>query len=190
MTAGLPPFRPGEGQSSWILLRHEAEIRTRLERLRSGLADPALNRVVEGLARPDVVRERLSALSLSLEEALRTLGTLHSELTHPFETREAGPEHFREPTEGDDAPAVGAPPAGSVSARSLPPGMQEILDRFLRQRSRSPGFGYTLEHDPIRGWVIRWKEVARDGSVVASGRLYERPWKWMPAPSSGSPPRL
>jgi hypothetical protein len=89
VTGGPPPFRPGEGQSSWILLRQEAEIRTRLERLRSGLADPALNRVVEGLARPDVVRERLSALALSLEEALRTLGTLHAELTHPFETREA-----------------------------------------------------------------------------------------------------
>jgi hypothetical protein len=184
VTGGPPPFRPGEGQSSWILLRQEAEIRTRLERLRSGLADPALNRVVEGLARPDVVRERLSALALSLEEALRTLGTLHAELTHPFETREAVSAPTPVTMEGGDTSVVDA------SAGSLPPGMQEILDRFLRQRSRAPGFSYALDHDPIRGWVIRWREVARDGSVVASGRLYERPWKWMPAPSSGSPPRL
>jgi hypothetical protein len=190
MTGGPPPFRPGEGQSSWILLRQEAEIRTRLERLRSGLADPALNRVVEGLARPDVVRQRLSALALSLEEALRTLGTLHAELTHPFETRDVGPGPARTPMEGDADPAESAPAAGSLPGGSLPPGMQEILDRFMRQRSRAPGFGYTLEHDAMRGWVIRWKEVARDGSVVASGRLDERPWKWMPAPSSGSPPRL
>ena len=185
MSAGVPPFRPGEGQSAWILLRHEAEIRGRLERLRSGLADPALTRVVEGLARPDAVRERLSALALSLEEALRTLGTLHAELTHPFETREESREHARTPTENDGAPGSDVPPAPA-----LPPGMQEILDRFLQKRSRSPGFGYTLEHDPIRGWVIRWNEVARNGSVVASGRLYERPWKWMPPPSTGSPPRL
>jgi hypothetical protein len=185
VSADLPPFRPGEGQSSWVLLRHEAEIRARLERIRSGLADPALNRVVEGLARPDVTRERLAALALALEEALRTLGTLHAELTHPQESG-AEPGGVSRPSPAGEATR----PEPRASGPPLPPGIQAILDRFLRQRSRSPGFGYTLEHDPLRGWMVRWREVARDGSVVASGRLYERPWKWMPPPSSGSAPRL
>jgi hypothetical protein len=167
----LPPLRPEEGKSAWLLLRHEAELRSRLERMCAGLADPALARVVDGLARPEGVRERISALTLALEESLRELTGLHAELTRPEETASAS-------TAGADA---GQP--------RLPPEIAAMLQRFLRRHARSRGFRHELRHDEVRGWVVRWKEVADDGTVVASGRLYERPWKWLSGTSGGSSAR-
>ncbi|CAN5737079.1 hypothetical protein BH23GEM11_BH23GEM11_15740 [soil metagenome] len=171
MSRDLPPLRPEEGKSAWLLLRHEAELRGRLERMCAGLGDPALTRVVDGLARPDGVRERLAALTLALEESLRELTSLHAELTRP--------EEGASPGSGDsDGPA-----------RELPPEMAETLRRYLRRHARSRGFRHEILHDEVRGWVVRWKEVADDGSVLASGRLYERPWKWLSGASGGSAAR-
>ncbi len=161
MNDELPPFRPDEERSAWLLLRNEAELRARLERMRAGISHPAFERLLDGLARPDEARARVQDLAGHLEEALRTLGALRGELTRPEEGTRVGGIR---PPEGGEA---------------LPPGLPETLDRFLRDRARSPGFSYTVGHDPVRGWAVRWKEHSRDGSIYASGRLYQRPWEWM-----------
>jgi len=162
-----PPLRPEEGKSAWLLLRHEAELRGRLERMCAGLGDPALARVVDGLARPEGVRERIAALTLALEESLRELTSLHAELTRP--------EEVLSPDSGS---------AGSDDSQ-LPREMAETLRRYLRRHARSRGFRHELLHDEVRGWVVRWREIADDGTVVASGRLYERPWKWLSGAAGG-----
>ncbi|TVP50015.1 MAG: hypothetical protein EA350_01120 [Gemmatimonadales bacterium] len=171
MSPDPPPLRPEEGKSVWLLLRHEAELRDRLQRMCAGLADPALARVIDGLARPDGVRERIGALNLALEESLRELTSLHAELTRP---EEGSTSDFGHP--------------GSATSQ-LPHEMAETLRRYLRRHASSRGFRHEIRHDDVRGWVVRWREVADDGSVVASGRIYERPWKWLSASASGSSAR-
>jgi hypothetical protein len=133
----------------------------------AGLGDPALARVVDGLARPEGVRERIAALTLALEESLRELTSLHAELTRP---------------EAAVSPDSGNP--GSAESQ-LPREMAETLHRYLRRHARSRGFRHELLHDEVRGWVVRWREIADDGTVVASGRLYERPWKWLSGAAAG-----
>jgi hypothetical protein len=167
MTDHRPPPRPDRERSAWVLLRHEAELRARLERMCQGLADPALGRVVDRMARPEEVRGRLSALNLALEEALRALHRLHVELTHPAEgTRGPGGEPHGIGAEEDPA---------------LPPGLARALERLRRHRPSPEEFHCEVGHDPVRGWFLRWKETFPDGTVVASGRLYERS-------GGGSPP--
>ena len=56
-----------------------------------------------------------------------------------------------------------------------------ILDRFLAERRDTPGFSFEMGQDPIRGWVIRWKEVSENGNVRGAGRFYERPYAWLEA---------
>ncbi len=158
---GPPPLRPAEERSAWLLLRLETELRQRIERIRSGLADPGLARTVEGLARPDGVRRELDELSAAIEEALRALGAMRGHLTHPDEgTRVEG---RRPEARADDTPA----------------GLPEVLEEHLRDRAKAPGFEHEVVHDAVRGWVVRWKERNPDGGVYASGRLYQRPWEWM-----------
>ena len=53
------------------------------------------------------------------------------------------------------------------------------LARFLAERSESPRFEYDVLQDPIRGWVIRWKEYTENGSVRGRGQFYERPYAWL-----------
>jgi hypothetical protein len=157
----LPPFRPGEERSAWLLLRNETELRSRLERMRAGIAHPAFERLLDGLARPDEARARIQALAGHLEEALRTLGGLRGDLTRP--------------EQGSGGGGIRPPEGGEA----LPPGLPETVDRLLRERARSPGFSYTVGQDPVRGWAVRWQERSEDGSIYASGRLYQRPWEWM-----------
>ncbi len=160
MRGELPPPRPERERSAWLLLRHEAELRGRLERICAGLSDPALARVVERLARPEPARERLSELNLALEEALRALQRLHVELTHP--------------QEGEVVRNTGPGGAERVDADALPPGLTRALDRLRRHRPSPEHLSIEVGHDAVRGWVLRWRETMPDGKVVASGRLYER----------------
>ncbi len=54
------------------------------------------------------------------------------------------------------------------------------LDRFLAERRDSPGFSYEMGQDPVRGWVIRWKEYSEEHGIVrGAGQFYERPYAWL-----------
>ena len=58
---------------------------------------------------------------------------------------------------------------------NLPP----YLQRFLAERSQEPGFSYKVEQDPVRGWIISWKEFTHRGTVRGYGQFCERPYAWL-----------
>jgi len=53
------------------------------------------------------------------------------------------------------------------------------LGRFITERERSPGFSWETFEDPIRGWVVKWKQMTAAGTVRGAGQLWERPYAWM-----------
>lgn len=53
------------------------------------------------------------------------------------------------------------------------------LQRFLGERAGQPGFSYWVEHDPVRGWIIKWKEYTNRGTVRGYGQICERPYAWL-----------
>jgi len=53
------------------------------------------------------------------------------------------------------------------------------LARFLAERTQNPHFSYTVQQDPVRGWIISWKEYTGQGFVRGFGQFYERPYAWL-----------
>jgi len=53
------------------------------------------------------------------------------------------------------------------------------LARFLAERSQNERFSYDVRQDPVRGWVIAWKEYTAEGIVRGFGQFYERPYAWL-----------
>jgi hypothetical protein len=53
------------------------------------------------------------------------------------------------------------------------------LSRFLAERAQNPRFSYTVHQDPVRGWIITWKEYTAQGMVRGFGQFYERPYAWL-----------
>ncbi len=53
------------------------------------------------------------------------------------------------------------------------------LSRFLAERSQNPHFSYKVHQDPVRGWIISWKEYTAQGFVRGFGQFYERPYAWL-----------
>ncbi len=58
---------------------------------------------------------------------------------------------------------------------NLPP----TLARFLAERAQNPRFSYSVHQDPVRGWIIAWKEYTTGGMVRGFGQFYERPYAWL-----------
>jgi hypothetical protein len=92
---------------------------------------------------------------LRLEDAIRTTEYSQSEIHRELQTTRGALE-----TEG---------------VSNLPQG----LARFLAERKDTPGFTYEVRQDPVRGWIILWKEYAPLGTVRGSGQFYERPYAWL-----------
>lgn len=99
--------------------------------------------------------ESLAEVTTALEEALRSLQLAEAEA--------------HEAMEGDHAEEVVA------GVENLP----GRLARFLAERSENPGFSYEVTQDPVRGWVIAWKEYTGDGRIRGYGQFYERPYAWL-----------
>jgi len=53
------------------------------------------------------------------------------------------------------------------------------LQRFLAEHAGQPGFSYEVEQDPVRGWMILWKEYTVKGTVRGYGQICERPYAWL-----------
>jgi len=53
------------------------------------------------------------------------------------------------------------------------------LSRFLAERTQNPLFSYEVRQDPVRGWIISWKEFTNTGMVRGFGQFYERPYAWL-----------
>jgi hypothetical protein len=57
--------------------------------------------------------------------------------------------------------------------------MPAYLQRFLAERTDNPGFRYEVLHDPVRGWMVCWKEYTNRGTVRGYGQFCERPYAWL-----------
>lgn len=139
------------------ILRLHERVRERLLELRSELGSPAVDRVVRSLEdrHAGTISPPLDRLRAALEELITTVETTSRQVANQV------PRFARE---------------GSLRGpEELPPG----LARFVMERSACPGFSFETDHDPVRGWVLRWRELLDDGSIRASGILYEHPHAWM-----------
>ena len=57
--------------------------------------------------------------------------------------------------------------------------MPAYLQRFLAERMDNPGFKYEVLQDPVRGWIVCWKEYTNRGTVRGYGQFCERPYAWL-----------
>ena len=57
--------------------------------------------------------------------------------------------------------------------------MPAYLQRFLAERAQEPGFTYDIIQDPVRGWIVAWKEYTNRGTVRGYGQFCERPYAWL-----------
>lgn len=139
------------------LLRIQERAVEQLESVREELDSPGTRELLRelrnrtGSAIPDRVREVVSAV----EEAIRALQVSDSH---------ARIEYHRD--------------AADFAVDGVP-NLPTPLARFLAERADIPGFTYEVEQDEVRGWVIRWKEFTRAGTVRGAGQFYERPYAWL-----------
>ncbi len=99
--------------------------------------------------------EDFGRIASSVEGAIRELKLFQSEVQNEF---------LADPS---DASVQGVP--------NLP----APLARFLAERSQNERFSYQVRQDPVRGWVIAWKEYTAEGIVRGFGQFYERPYAWL-----------
>ena len=57
--------------------------------------------------------------------------------------------------------------------------MPAYLQRFLAERAQEPGFTYEVAQDPVRGWIVKWKEYTNRGTIRGYGQFCERPYAWL-----------
>lgn len=139
------------------LLEIQNQLQEELERVRAVLEGTDLRELVRvlrarrGTDGAEVVGEVLH----HVEQALRALKVSDSELR-----REQGTAPVKLALDG---------------LPDLPP----FMARFLAERAEAPGFTWEVTDDPIRGWIVRWKEFAAQGTVRGSGQIYERPYAWL-----------
>ncbi len=101
------------------------------------------------------VTDSFSRITNSVESAIRDLKVFESEL---------------------QAELLEDPGEMSVEGASNLPAP---LARFLAERSQNPRFSYEVHQDPVRGWIIAWKEYTVQGIVRGYGQFYERPYAWL-----------
>jgi hypothetical protein len=150
----LGPAPPGSATER--ILRQQDRLRQEFLRLRAELDSPQARELRRGLRQGGRIElaEGLTQILESVEGALRSVRTLEGVLRSP---------------EG----------AGTRPYPDLPSELPLRLRQFLDERRRKGRLEWTLEGDPLRGWVLRWKETTPEGKVRGSGRLYERPHAWI-----------
>lgn len=139
------------------LMRIQERLLSQLQEARSELNTPATTELIAKLRsrtgnQPDTAFSQITA---AVEEGIRCLMVFESEIKQ---------ELF---SDSDEMEVEGIP--------NLPP----HLARFLAERASLNGFSYEVLQDPVRGWVIRWKEYTAMGTIRGSGQIFERPHAWL-----------
>ncbi|MFC1659961.1 hypothetical protein ACFL3S_00665 [Gemmatimonadota bacterium] len=155
--AGEPTTKPKGLREVSQLLRIQVRLTAALQEVLKELQAPVTTSLLKELrnATGSGAPEGFGRVTSSVEGAIRELKVCESELQKGLL---ADPEEIS--VEG-------------VSNLPAP------LARFLAERSQSPDFSYEVLQDPIRGWVIRWKEYTNQGTVRGFGQFYERPYAWL-----------
>lgn len=153
-----PPRPPDDFRVSYAqILRFQERLRHAVLELRTDLDSPAFQTIVRALEddHGSRVARPVARVRDVLDELIRTADAASSDVSDELR-RASGASELEEGCDGI--------PAG--------------LARFVAERASMPGFGYDAWKDPLRGWTIDWVEKLEDGSIRASGRLYERPHAW------------
>ncbi len=138
------------------LLRLHEQLLGQFVRARDELAAPGTESVVKQIKGRTGSAPDLTELKTSVEEAIKALklsqSRIQSALTDETET--------------------------SVEIDGIA-NLPAYLQRFLAERAGQPGFSYSVDQDPVRGWIIRWKEYTHRGTVRGYGQICERPYAWL-----------
>lgn len=138
------------------LLRMQERLMVDLQRARGELESPLTGQLLRDVQRSgSTIAGNLSQATAAVEEALRAVQVCQSEIRRELTTSN---EEFT--LEG---------------ITNLPP----TLAHFFAERVDLPGFRYDILQDPIRGWIISWKEFSDRGVVRGHGRICERPYAWL-----------
>ncbi len=138
------------------LLRLHEQLLGQFARARDELAAPNTDSLVKQIKGRTGSAPDLTELKTSVEEAIKALKLSQSRI----ETAIADRLNASVDVEG---------------ISNLP----VYLQRFLAERAGQPGFGYEVDQDPVRGWIIRWKEYTDRGTVRGYGQICERPYAWL-----------
>ena len=138
------------------LLRLHAQLLGQLTRVRNELVAPGTDTLVKRIKGQTGTEPDLSELKTSVEEAIKALKLSQSRVQTALTGRQ---EPEAEPTDIPNLPAY--------------------LQRFLQERAGQPGFTYSVDQDPVRGWIIKWKEYTHRGTVRGYGQICERPYAWI-----------
>lgn len=139
---------------SQLLRLHERTL-VQLQRLREDLTSPATAELLKDIKGRTGSVPDIDEVAGKVEEAMRALKLSESQVRAAIV---------------DDHTAMEV--AGV-------PNLPAHLERFLAERSQSPGFTFEVIQDEVRGWVIRWKEYTHKGTVRGYGQFYERPYAWL-----------
>lgn len=150
--------RPLEARREYAqLLRLHDRIKQQLQRIRDDMEAPGITKLLREMRRrvglgPET---SLGDVTSAIEEALRALQLAESEAQLALDG------------DGEEAEVEGI---DNLPGR---------LARFLAERHDNPGFSYEVVQDPVRGWMILWKEFTTDGRIRGYGQFYERPYAWL-----------
>jgi hypothetical protein len=150
--------QPSEARREYAqLLRLHDRLKQQLQRIRDDMDAPGTAKLLREIRRrvgmgPET---SLGDVVSSIEEALRALQLAESEAQNALEG------------DGEEAEVEGI---DNLPGR---------LARFIAERRESEGFQYEVVQDPVRGWMILWKEYTEDGRIRGYGQFYERPYAWL-----------
>ncbi|MEM7414663.1 MAG: hypothetical protein AAF389_04140 [Gemmatimonadota bacterium] len=150
-----------EGQSSakreyTQLLRLHDQLMGQFTRARDELLAPSTDSLVKQIKGRTGTEPDLTELKTAVEEAIRSLKLSQSRIQSALNT-------------GDEATFE------VDGINNLP----AYLKRFLAEHAGQPGFSYEVVEDPVRGWMICWKEYTHRGTVRGYGQICERPYAWL-----------
>lgn len=138
------------------LLRLHEQLLAQLTRARDTLLAPGTEDLVKEIRNRTGSAPDLSELKTAVEEAIRALKLSQSNIRASV---------------SDDLD-TSFEVAGIAN-------MPAYLQRFLAERSQEPGFSYEVQQDPVRGWIVSWKEYTNRGTVRGFGQFCERPYAWL-----------
>ncbi len=149
------PQAPAKREYAQLLRLHE-QLLGQFMRAREALLAPGTTALVKEIKRRTGSAPDLTEMKTAVEHAIRALKLSESQIRGAV---------------SDDMDA-------SFQVEGIS-NMPAYLQRFLAERAQEPGFSYEVEQDPVRGWMISWKEFTHRGTVRGYGQFCERPYAWL-----------
>ena len=155
MADGSKPEGQAKREYTELLRLHE-QLLGQFGRARDELRAPGTDSLVKRIKARTGSEPELAELKTAVEQAIRALKLSQSHIEATI-AEEIDPDHEVE------------------GISNLP----VYLQRFLAERAGQPGFDYDVKQDPVRGWMICWKEYTSRGTVRGYGQICERPYAWL-----------